>query len=122
MINLFLSISLILIKYLDLNSPSLKNWAERGVCCMSIWMLLSLWSNAFIAKGDYKGKYSMDARPTKLFTFALVIIECMAIYYASFNHPEFLKLCCVSLIIWIVGFGTAAITNKKLIIRNHPSL
>lgn len=120
-INIFISISLILIKYLDLSSSKLLNWTETGICCFGILMLLSLWSKAFIANQNYKGKYTINSRITKLFTFALVIIECMVVYYASFNHSDFLKMCCVSLIIWIAGICITVLANKRFIIRNYQS-
>lgn len=123
-INISLSIGLILIQYLNLDMPKLKNWFEIGICTFGICMLLSLWSSAFIATSSYMGKYIIDSKITKSFTFALIILDGLTLYYVSFGHYDFLKPCVACLIIWILGFGCSIFLNKRFIIWNnqwHPN-
>lgn len=120
-INAAFSLSMLWLKIQSIDMPKFQHFIETGICCMGIWMLLSLWGRSFRTSSDFKGKYALDTNITKLFSFALFLIECMVIYYASFNHPDFLRVCFVSLIIWIVGVGIAVITNKRFIIKNSPS-
>lgn len=107
----------VIIKAFNLNLPKMQDFMETGICCFGVTMLLSLWGHTSIVSDKYKSKYVLKSHPTKMFTFALVIIECMVLYYSSFNHLNFLLPSIISFGLWILGLLYAIFIGKKMLVH-----
>ena len=97
--------------------PDLRHWSEMGVCCMGVWMLLSLWSRAFIAADDYCGKRVLDTRTTRALTCLLLIAEILILMNPLTGSMYYLTAATALTGVWVVTAIVALVTGR--LVRNN---
>lgn len=114
-INICFMVSLITLSWTNTDCPQVQKLSEMGICTMGIWMILSLWSNAFIADDKYKGKKMLDQRTVILLTFSLAIVESMMIYFVIYDNMIFLRAATALTSIWVLVLLYVIFTGKIFI-------
>lgn len=119
-LNILLIIARLAIQSKHLELDKIIEYLDFGIFCLGIFMLLSLWNNAFIAGEDYRGKMILNSRTTKVLTFSLIIIEWIILYEsASCNKDEFMIPVIICFSIWCFYFLGSILFNKNFIHKNN---
>ena len=115
-INILFFLIALVIHWCVLDAPTVQDFCLRGMWCMGIWMVLSLWSRSYIVNDNYKGPRCLDWTTTRLLSAALFLIECMTIY-ATFYNDSFFKPATFCLAFWLVAFAYVSFSGK--LIKRH---
>lgn len=116
-INALFAAACLVIYWTGSDLPDLRHWMEWGVCCMGVWMLLSLWSRAFITTDDYCGKRVLDTRTTRALTCLLLIAEILILMNPLTGSMYYLTAATALTGVWVVTAIVAFVTGR--LVRNN---